>query len=160
MDVRLGSNVGQIGPKWDKSWIFFSDQIQYILAHRAKMYWIWSEKIPGFFPFGANLTHFGPKSGHPGSDCCQRDSPNSVHPCIDFTLDYPSHPRMPHWLEWRGIGLIWHFSDKSPSQHVLVLVHWSSTVPDENLSYLVVIWPTLCPNLTYLVLSCPFCITK
>ena len=62
----------------------FSDQIQYILAHRAKMYWIWSEKIPGFVQFEANLpkctesnlknpriyspiwdqfTHFGPKSG-------------------------------------------------------------------------------------------------
>ena len=33
----FGPKVGQIGPKWDKSGKF-SDQIQYILAHRAKMY--------------------------------------------------------------------------------------------------------------------------
>ena len=38
--------VVQIGPKWDKSGNF-SDQIQYILTH-----------------MGANLTHFGSKSGH------------------------------------------------------------------------------------------------
>ena len=36
-DTRFGPKVGQIGPKWDKSGKF-SDQIQYILAHRAKMY--------------------------------------------------------------------------------------------------------------------------
>ena len=35
--TRSGPKVGQIGPKWDKSGKF-SDQIQYILAHRAKMY--------------------------------------------------------------------------------------------------------------------------
>ena len=35
--TRIGPKVGQIGPKWDKSGKF-SDQIQYILAHRAKMY--------------------------------------------------------------------------------------------------------------------------
>ena len=35
--TRFGPKVGQIGPKWDKSGKF-SDQIQYILAHRAKMY--------------------------------------------------------------------------------------------------------------------------
>ena len=34
--TRFGPKVGQIGPKWDKSGKF-SDQIQYILAHRAKM---------------------------------------------------------------------------------------------------------------------------
>ena len=36
-DVRFGSKVAQIGPKWEKSGAF-SDQIQYILARRAKMY--------------------------------------------------------------------------------------------------------------------------
>ena len=34
-DGRFGSKVGQIGPKWDKSWTF-SDQISVHLAHRAR----------------------------------------------------------------------------------------------------------------------------
>ena len=53
--TRFGPKVGQIGPKWDKSGKF-SDQIQYILAHRAKMYWIWSEKI-------LDLSHIWGQSG-------------------------------------------------------------------------------------------------
>ena len=30
--------------------IFFSDQMRYILAYRAKMYWIWSEKLSQICP--------------------------------------------------------------------------------------------------------------
>ena len=36
-------------------------------ACRVKMYWNLIWKSPGFVPFGANLTHFGSKSGHPVS---------------------------------------------------------------------------------------------
>ena len=61
--TRFGHKMGQIGSKWDLSGNF-SDQIQYILARRAKMYWTWSEKFPECVPFGANLTHFGSKSVH------------------------------------------------------------------------------------------------
>ena len=50
------AKVCRIGSKSDKS-EDFSDQIR-----RAKMYWIWSEKIPGFVPFGAIMTHFWLKS--------------------------------------------------------------------------------------------------
>ena len=53
----------RFAPNWTNEG-FFSDQIQYILAHKTKMYWIWSEKNPRFVPFGANLIHFGFKSGH------------------------------------------------------------------------------------------------
>ena len=49
--VRLAPNGTNPG--------IFSDQIQFILAPRAKMYWIWSEKIRRFVPFEDNLTHFG-----------------------------------------------------------------------------------------------------
>ena len=38
------------------------------LTHRAKMYWIWSEQFPDLSHLGANLTHFGSKSGHHGWD--------------------------------------------------------------------------------------------
>ena len=41
---KFGHKTGQIGPKWDK------------------MYWNLIWKSPGFVPFGANLTHFVPKS--------------------------------------------------------------------------------------------------
>ena len=51
-DGRLGSKVGQIGPKWDKSGAF-SDQISVHLAPRAKCTEIWSEKAP-------DLSHLGP----------------------------------------------------------------------------------------------------
>ena len=44
--VKFGPNVGQIGPKLDKSRTF-SDQ---------------------FVPFGADLTHFWPKSENPEID--------------------------------------------------------------------------------------------
>ena len=51
-----GSDWPQMGQiRW-----FFSDQIQYILALRAKIYWIWSEKTLRFIPFGANRIHFCP----------------------------------------------------------------------------------------------------
>ena len=52
--------VGQIDPKWDKSGDFFRSYS----VHLARS--IWSEKIPGFVPFGVNFTHFGFKTGHPG----------------------------------------------------------------------------------------------
>ena len=42
--TRFGPKVGEIGPKWDKSGDFFSEQIQYIFARRAKLYSILSEK--------------------------------------------------------------------------------------------------------------------
>ena len=53
MVVKL-SQVGQFGPKWDKSGTF-SDHIS--------VYFRLSE--PGFVPFGFNLTYFGPKSDTP-----------------------------------------------------------------------------------------------
>ena len=43
----------------------FSDQISVHFGAGAKMYWNLIWKCPGFVPFGANLTHFGPKSVHP-----------------------------------------------------------------------------------------------
>ena len=46
-DVRFGSKVDQIGPKWNKSGTF-SDQ----------MYWNLIWKSPGFVPLWANLTQF------------------------------------------------------------------------------------------------------
>ena len=51
-DGRIGSKVGQIGRKWDKSGAF-SYQISVHLAPRAKCTEIWSEKAP-------DLSHFGP----------------------------------------------------------------------------------------------------
>ena len=62
-ELRHSPNVGHITPKWDKSGDF-SDQIQYILAHRVKRYWIWSKKkSPDLsHKFWDNLTHFWTKS--------------------------------------------------------------------------------------------------
>ena len=50
--VGLVPKVGQISPKLDKSGAF-SDTISVHLAL--------PRKIPGFVPFGTNLTHFGAK---------------------------------------------------------------------------------------------------
>ena len=63
-DVRFGPKVGQISHKLDKSGTF-SDQIsvhfgsvsQNVLTLILKSHTI-------IVPFGANLTHFGSKSGH------------------------------------------------------------------------------------------------
>ena len=57
---RFGSKLDQIGRKLDKSGAF-SDQISVHLA------------LPGFVPFGANLTQFGAKPTIPGLLCltCQ-----------------------------------------------------------------------------------------
>ena len=55
--VRFASNGTNSG--------LFKIRFQYILARWAKMYWNLIWKSPGFVPFGVNLTHFGPKSGHP-----------------------------------------------------------------------------------------------
>ena len=44
--VQFAPNLGEIGD------IFTSH-------FRAKMYWIWFEKMPGFVPFGASLTNLG-----------------------------------------------------------------------------------------------------
>ena len=38
--------MGQIGHKWDKNGDFFSDQIQYILVDKARMYPIWGQSVP------------------------------------------------------------------------------------------------------------------
>ena len=54
-DQKYSPKVSQIGPKWDKSRTF-SDQIS---VHFGLL------KSPGFVLFRTNLTHFGPKSGHP-----------------------------------------------------------------------------------------------
>ena len=59
--VRLPPNGTNLG--------LFQIRFQYILARRAKMYCNLIWKSPRFVPFGANLTHFGSKSGHPGL-CC------------------------------------------------------------------------------------------
>jgi len=45
--------VGQISLKWDKSGIF---QLRYQEISAR-----WSEKVNGFFPFRANVIHFGGK---------------------------------------------------------------------------------------------------
>ena len=55
--VKVGSKVGQIGRKWDKSGTFFSESqnvLKLILKSR------------GFVPFRANLTHFRDNSDTPG----------------------------------------------------------------------------------------------
>ena len=65
---RISLDVGtvyQSDLKWDKSGNF-SDPFQYILARRAKIYWIWSEKNSGLVPFWAHLTQLKPKSDSPG----------------------------------------------------------------------------------------------
>ena len=51
MDIRIGSNVGHIGPNWDKHGTF-SDS---------------DEKVPDLFPFGDFLTHFGSNPDIPGT---------------------------------------------------------------------------------------------
>ena len=57
-----GQSRSQMGHIRD---FFRSDlKFKYILTHRFKMYWNLIWKSPGFVPFGANLTHFGLKSGH------------------------------------------------------------------------------------------------
>ena len=64
------SNSGQRWVRWIPNGTnpgLFQIRSQYILAQRAKMYWNLIWKSPGFVPFGANLTHFGSKSGHPVS---------------------------------------------------------------------------------------------
>ena len=67
--VLLG--MSQLSPKWVKFTPnetlpgLFQIRLQYILAHRAKMYWNLFWKNPGCIPFGANLAHFGPKSVKP-----------------------------------------------------------------------------------------------
>ena len=53
--VRLAPNGTNPG--------LFQIRFQYILARWAKMYWNLIWKNPGCFPFGANLIHFGAKSG-------------------------------------------------------------------------------------------------
>ena len=50
--LGLAAKWVRLDPKLDKSGTF-SDQIQYILAQCAKMYWIWSENFP-------DLSHLGP----------------------------------------------------------------------------------------------------
>ena len=47
----------------------FQIRFQYILAHRAKMYWNLIWKSPGFVLFGANMTHFGAKTYHLWCTC-------------------------------------------------------------------------------------------
>ena len=54
-DVRVGSELGQIGPQKRNKSGTFSHQCQYILAHRVKMYWNWSIKNPRF-----DLSHLKP----------------------------------------------------------------------------------------------------
>ena len=51
-DVRFGFKVGHIGPKLKKK----GSANQNVLKSDLKS--------PGLVPFGANLTHFGAKSGH------------------------------------------------------------------------------------------------
>ena len=74
----FGSEVGQIGPKWDKSGFFqiifqcicqmvqirgfFRSDFSAFGAGAMNLTW----KKTGFVPFGANLTHFGAKSTIPG----------------------------------------------------------------------------------------------
>ena len=56
-----------LGPKWvrlapnETNPGLFQIRFKYFLANRAKKYWNLIWKSPGFVPFGANLTHFGPK---------------------------------------------------------------------------------------------------
>ena len=58
----LGLNWVRLAPNWTNQGIFFrSDSVH--LARPSQMYWIWSEKIPGFVPFGVNLSKFGFKYG-------------------------------------------------------------------------------------------------
>ena len=45
---------------------FFRSDFSTFWRPRAKMYWNLIWKSPGFVPFGANLTHFASKFGHPG----------------------------------------------------------------------------------------------
>ena len=61
-DARGGIKVGQIGPKWDKSGTY-PDKLLVHFGAALKS----DLKSPGFVLFGANLTHFGSNSGHPGS---------------------------------------------------------------------------------------------
>ena len=44
----------------------FQIRFKYILAHRAKMYWNLIWKIPGFVPFGTNMTHYWTSCNIPG----------------------------------------------------------------------------------------------
>ena len=69
-DANVGLNLSQIVHKWDKSETF-QDQFQYILALRAKMYWIWSLNVPDlshFVSFWANLEKALPSLNCAGGD--------------------------------------------------------------------------------------------
>ena len=72
--VRFGSRVGQFGPKWYKSG---TDQIS---PPCAKLYWNLTWKSPRFVRFGANLTHFWPKSVTPvWENNCLLDQEMSIY---------------------------------------------------------------------------------
>ena len=69
--IKAPDRVATFAPKWIKlapnmtNPGFFKIRFQYILAHRAKMYWNLILKSLIFVQFGAKLTYLGPKSGFP-----------------------------------------------------------------------------------------------
>ena len=68
LQVRLGDLIwtqnGSDWPQMGKIRDFFRSDFS-TFCRCAKMYWNLIWKSHEFFPFGANLTHFGFKSGHP-----------------------------------------------------------------------------------------------
>ena len=66
------AQMSGLAPKLDKLatnveiWGFLRSNFSTFLLAEPKCNEIWSEKIPGFVPFGTNLLHIGAKPGIPG----------------------------------------------------------------------------------------------
>ena len=101
-----------------KKLFFFSVKIQYILALHAtvliKQTCHFMFRILGFVPFGANLIHLGPKSGHPeqgaGAERVRRGLAErgwSSYPVTQNTNNYVSYPG-----QWKGSN---NYGVKNPS---------------------------------------------
>ena len=73
----------QIGPKWEQIRDFFRSQW-------AKIYWNQLWRNHGFVPFRANLTQFGPKSGHPDTLKCACCTKLMQITCCLMSVPYPT----------------------------------------------------------------------
>ena len=76
--VRLstnGTNPGIFQTRFSTFWVIEPKCIESDLKkyHEPKCTETDLKKIPGFVPFEANLTHFEPKSGHPGESASVKD---------------------------------------------------------------------------------------
>ena len=86
--------LAECGPDWlQMGRDFFQDRFSTFWLVAPKYTTESDLKIPGFVPFGTNLTLFEPKSGH--------------HAIFILGQGRQSWPEM--WSDWHQLGLIWDF---------------------------------------------------